>query len=40
MVKNGKTFRNATWVKFTDAQLSRTIPSGVEFARYADSKGV
>lgn len=26
MVKNGKTFSNSTWVKFTEAQISRAIP--------------
>jgi len=40
MVKNGKTFSNSTWTKFTDAQIARAIPGAVDFARYADSKGV
>ena len=35
MVKKGNTFSNSTWVKFTDAEISRAIPVAVDFARYA-----
>ena len=40
MMKNGKTFSTKTWNEFCDAQISRAIPGAVEFAKYADSKGV
>jgi len=40
MMKNGKTFSVKTWNEFCDAQISRAVPGAVEFAKYADSKGV
>jgi acid phosphatase len=40
MMKNGKTFSVKTWNEFCDAQISRAIPGAVEFAKYADAKGV
>ncbi len=40
MMKTGKTFSTKSWNEFCDAQVSRAIPGAVEFARYADSKGV
>lgn len=40
MLKNGQTFSTRTWNQFCAAQVSRAIPGAVEFAKYADGKGV
>jgi len=40
MLKNGKTFSGETWSKFVGSQTSTAIPGAVEFAKYAESKGV
>ena len=40
MLKNNQTFSTKTWNEFCAAQVSRAIPGAVEFAKYADSKGV
>jgi len=40
MVKNDKTFSSSTWTKKSPtAQLSRAVPGGLDFTRYAASKG-
>ena len=40
MLKNNQTFSTKTWNQFCAAQVSTAIPGAVEFAKYADSKGV
>jgi 5'-nucleotidase (lipoprotein e(P4) family) len=40
MVANGETFNPKTWTKFVNSQTSTAVPGAVEFARYAESKGV
>jgi acid phosphatase len=40
MVLNDKTFASDTWRKFVFAQVSGAIEGAVDFAKYADSKGV
>ena len=40
MLKTNQTFSTKTWNEFCAAQVSRAIPGAVEFAKYADSKGV
>ncbi|MCX7364369.1 MAG: 5-nucleotide phosphatase [Alphaproteobacteria bacterium] len=40
MMKNDQTFSTKTWNQFCAAQVSTAIPGAVEFAKYADSKGV
>ena len=40
MMKNNQAFSVKTWNVFCADQVSRAIPGAVEFARYADSKGV
>ena len=40
MVMNGETFNPKTWTKFVNSQTSTAIPGAVEFAKYAESKGV
>jgi len=40
MLKNDKSFSTKTWNEFCAAQISTAIPGAVEFAKYADSKGV
>ncbi len=40
MVINGETFNPKTWTQFVKAKISTPIPGAVEFAKYADSKGV
>ncbi|MBI3452639.1 MAG: 5'-nucleotidase, lipoprotein e(P4) family [Rhodospirillales bacterium] len=40
MIKNDKVFEPKTWGQFVAAQQSGPIPGALEFAKYADSKGV
>jgi acid phosphatase len=40
MLKNNMTFSTKTWNEFCAAQVSLAIPGAVDFAKYADSKGV
>jgi 5'-nucleotidase (lipoprotein e(P4) family) len=40
MVKNDRTFEQATWTAFVKSETSEAIPGALEFARYADQKGV
>ncbi len=40
MMKNNQTFSLKTWNQFCVDQVSRAIPGAVEFAKYAESKGV
>ncbi len=40
MLKNNQTFSTKTWNQFCAAQVSTAIPGAVDFAKYADSKGV
>lgn len=40
MMRTNQTFSVKTWNEFCAAQVSRAIPGAVEFAKYADSKGV
>ena len=40
MVMNDKTFASDTWRKFVFAQISGAIEGAVDFAKYADGKGV
>jgi len=40
MLKNNQTFSTKSWNRFCAAQVSTAIPGAVEFAKYADSKGV
>ena len=40
MMKSNQTFSTKTWNQFCAAQVSAAIPGAVEFAKYADSKGV
>ncbi|HEX8165841.1 MAG TPA: HAD family acid phosphatase [Beijerinckiaceae bacterium] len=40
MVINDKTFASDTWRKFVFAQISGAIEGAVEFAKYADGRGV
>jgi 5'-nucleotidase (lipoprotein e(P4) family) len=40
MMKANQTFSTRTWNQFCADQISRAIPGAVEFAKYADSKGV
>ncbi|HJT14413.1 MAG TPA: 5'-nucleotidase, lipoprotein e(P4) family [Dongiaceae bacterium] len=40
MVTNGETFNPKTWTKFVNSQTSTAVPGAVEFAKYAESKGV
>ncbi|MBX9942875.1 MAG: 5-nucleotide phosphatase [Reyranella sp.] len=40
MLKNNQTFSTKTWNQFCAAQVSTAIPGALEFAKYADSKGV
>lgn len=40
MLKNNQSFSTKTWNQFCAAQVSTAIPGAVEFAKYADSKGV
>ena len=40
MVANGETFNPKTWTKFVNSQTSTAVPGAVEFAKYAESKGV
>ena len=40
MLKNNQSFSTRTWNEFCAAQISTAIPGAVEFAKYADSKGV
>lgn len=40
MVANGETFNPKTWTKFVNSQTSAAVPGAVEFAKYAQSKGV
>jgi 5'-nucleotidase (lipoprotein e(P4) family) len=40
MVLSGQTFDPKTWTRFVAAQISEAIPGAVEFAQYADAKGV
>jgi 5'-nucleotidase (lipoprotein e(P4) family) len=40
MVMNGQTFSPKTWTQFVKSQTSGAIPGAVEFAKYAESKGV
>ena len=40
MVAKGETFNPKTWTQFVNSQTSTAVPGAVEFAKYADSKGV
>lgn len=40
MVTAGETFNPKTWTQFVNSQTSTAIPGAVEFAKYAESKGV
>ncbi len=40
MVLNDTTFTPKLWTQFVSAEMSGAIPGAVEFAKYADSKGV
>jgi 5'-nucleotidase (lipoprotein e(P4) family) len=40
MLKSNQTFSTKTWNQFCAAQVSTAIPGAVDFAKYADSKGV
>lgn len=40
MIMNEKTFDPKTWTQFVNAKISVPIPGAVDFAKYADSKGV
>jgi acid phosphatase len=40
MVVKGETFNPKTWTQFVNSQTSTAIPGAVEFAKYAESKGV
>ena len=40
MVVNGETFNPKTWTQFVKSETSTAIPGAVEFAKYAESKGV
>lgn len=40
MLKNNQSFSTKTWDRFCAAQVSLAIPGALEFAKYADSKGV
>src|SRR5581483_6142609 len=39
-IKAGTSFSLKTWNEFCDAQISKAVPGAVEFAKYAESKGV
>lgn len=40
MVTTGETFNPKTWTQFVNSQTSAAVPGAVEFAKYAESKGV
>jgi 5'-nucleotidase (lipoprotein e(P4) family) len=40
MMKNDQAFSQMTWKEFCAAEISRAVPGAVEFANYAESKGV
>lgn len=40
MIKAGKTFHPKVWTQFVASETSTPIPGSLEFAKYADSKGV
>jgi 5'-nucleotidase (lipoprotein e(P4) family) len=40
MLKNDKTFDSKTWTRFVNSEVSTAIPGALEFAKYADSKGI
>jgi 5'-nucleotidase (lipoprotein e(P4) family) len=40
MVMEGTTFNPKTWTRFVNSQTSTAVPGAVEFAEYAESKGV
>ena len=40
MVMEGETFNPKTWTQFVNSQTSTAVPGAVEFAKYAESKGV
>jgi acid phosphatase len=40
MILNDKTFTPPVWTQFVNAQVSGAIPGAVEFAKFADQKGV
>jgi 5'-nucleotidase (lipoprotein e(P4) family) len=40
LVVNGTSFNSKTWDEWTKAEHAKAIPGAVEFAKYADSKGV
>ncbi|HET6158054.1 MAG TPA: 5'-nucleotidase, lipoprotein e(P4) family [Dongiaceae bacterium] len=40
MVTNGTSFNPKTWTQFVKSETSTAIPGAVEFAKYADEKGV
>ena len=40
MVVKGETFNPKTWTQFVNSQTSTAVPGAVEFAKYAESKGV
>ena len=40
MIKAGRTFEQKTWTAYVQSQTSVAIPGAVDFAKYADSRGV
>ncbi|HJQ60666.1 MAG TPA: HAD family acid phosphatase [Vineibacter sp.] len=40
MIRADQTFSSKTWTQFVSAQISTAMPGALEFAKYADSKGV
>lgn len=40
MIRSDQTFSSKTWTQFVSAQISTAMPGALEFAKYADSKGV
>lgn len=40
MILNQKTFESGTWTQFVNTRISTAMPGAVEFAKYADSRGV
>jgi len=40
MVVKGETFNPKTWTQFVKSETSTAIPGGLDFTKYADSKGV
>jgi acid phosphatase len=40
MIRADQTFSSKTWTQFVSAQISTAMPGALEFAKYADAKGV